>query len=359
MNPINPSKSPQHGQTLLLPGALAPAHWLSSAAVRARLEGLKLVQANWLPVASKRAPAPARQLPHEQWLADLFGWTSGSSGSDLPIRDWFGIPVQLTVGLDHLVLSEVDTPITERDGSVLGEVIKPLLAESGIQLVRHRIQATEVWHLHVESGLSLQVSTPLSAIGRNTQALMPEGPDGARWRKLVHEIEMAWHCAGPDLRFASAEPFPVNSLWLAAPVPARATTHSIAMTPPRVRLIDSGCALTRALIDGSLNSEGEHANPKLWMDARALHPRLQGDLEGWLQALEAIDTTLLPHLHEATQMVLTGSEALSTWVLDTGASQAPTPWSLQGLAARVLGPIGQTSQVSQTRAAHTIFTEPT
>jgi hypothetical protein len=367
---MKPSESPQYGQTILLPGALAPAHWLSSNAVRARLAALNLVQTDWMPMASVQAPSPTRQLPHEQWLADTFAWTSAFSGPRAPIRDWFAIPVQLTVGLDHLVLSEVDTPITERDGEVLALVIEPLLADSGIRLVRHRMNATEVWQLHIEDGLSLEACTPLAAIGRNTQALMPEGADGARWRKLVHEIEMAWHCAGPDLRFASAEPFPVNSLWLAAPTPAAPAPAALASNPgdqtaPQVTLIDTGCALTQAQIEASLTQGSSHTIPNLWMDARALQPRLLGDLEGWLQALEATDALLVQTLPNASQLVLTGSHTLSTWAPPSSTIQTPSPWSFQGLAARVLGPIrqtGQTSQTSQTsqpRAAHTIFTEPT
>jgi hypothetical protein len=319
-----------------------------------------------MPMASVQVPSPARQLPHEQWLAESFAWTSALGGPRAPIRDWFAIPVQLTVGLDHLVLSEVDTPITERDGEVLAQVIEPLLADSGIRLVRHRMNATEVWQLRIEDGLRLEACTPLAAIGRNTQALMPEGADGARWRKLVHEIEMAWHCAGPDLRFASAEPFPVNSLWLAAPAPAAPAPSATGPNPgaaaPQVKLIDAGCALTRAQIEASLTQGNSHSVPNLWMDARALQPRLLGDLEGWLQALEATDALLVQTLPNASQLVLTGSHALSSWAPPSSTRQTPSPWSFQGLAARVLGPIGQTSQASQTsqpRAAHTLFTEPT
>ncbi len=323
-------------------------------------------------MGSVQSPSPARQLPHEQWLADTLRWTSDLDGPCPPNRDWFAIPVQLTVGLDHLVLSEVDTPITEEDGEVLAQVIESLLADSGIRLVRHRINATEVWQLHFEDGLSLEACTPLAAIGRNTQTLMPAGLDGARWRKLVHEIEMAWHCAGPDLRFASAEPFPVNSLWLAAPVPAKTDSktdsNSSAPTAPHVTLIDPGCALTLAQIEASSTPGTDYPSQSLWIDARALQPRLLGDLEGWLEALEAIDAALLPNLPNATQLVLTGGHALSTWTPSSGAIQTPSPWSFQGLAARVLGSSGQTGQTSKTgqtsqttqpRAAHTIFTEPT
>jgi hypothetical protein len=311
--------------------------------------------------ASVQAPSPARQLPHERWLADTFAWTGGFNGPRASIRDWFAIPVQLTVGLDHLVLSEVDTPITERDGEVLAQVIESLLADSGIRLMRHRMNTTEVWQLHLEDGLSLEACTPLAAIGRNTQALMPEGADCARWRKLVHEIEMAWHCAGPDLRFASAEPFPVNSLWLAAPAPAATGPNPGNDAAHQVTLIDAGCALTRAQIEASLTQGNSHSVPNLWMDARALQPRLLGDLEGWLLALEATDASLLQALPNASQLVLTGSHMLSTWAPPSSTSQTPSPWSFQGLAARVLGPISQTSQTSQTsqpRAAHTLFTEP-
>jgi len=320
-----------------------------------------------MPIGSVQSPSPARQLPHEQWLADTLGWTSDLDGFSPPNRDWFAIPVQLTVGLDHLVLSEVDTPISERDGETLAQVIESLLADSGIQLVRHRINATEVWQLHIEDGLSLEACTPLAAIGRNTQTLMPAGPDGARWRKLVHEIEMAWHCAGPDLRFASAEPFPVNSLWLAAPVPAKTGSNSGsnsganqgAPPAPQITLIDPGCALTRVQIEASSTPGSSHPGQSLWIDARALQSRLRGDLEGWLQALDAIDASLLPNLPNATQLVLTGGHALSTWTPSSSATQTPAPWSFQGLAARVLGASSQTSQTSQPRAAHTIFTEPT
>ncbi|NBY18543.1 MAG: hypothetical protein EBQ78_13485, partial [Betaproteobacteria bacterium] len=135
-----------------------------------------------------------------------------------------------------------------------------------------------------------------------------------------------------------------------------------APTAPHVTLIDPGCALTRAQIEASSTLGSVHSSQSLWIDARALQPRLLGDLEGWLAALEAIDASLLPNLPNATQLVLTGGHALSTWTPQSGAIQTPSPWSFQGLAARVLGSssqTGQTSQTTQPRAAHTIFTEPT
>ncbi|NBS98192.1 MAG: hypothetical protein EBT08_18910, partial [Betaproteobacteria bacterium] len=144
---------PSTSRTVLLPGALAPAHWLATSEVRARLQRLSLAHWDLNPAVPALQPEPmgrhARRLPHEHWLAKTLGWTQPTA----PAQDWFAVPVRLTIGLDHLVLSNLDATLTDQEGQLLAQSIEPLLADEGVRLTRHRIESTEVWQLHFERGL--------------------------------------------------------------------------------------------------------------------------------------------------------------------------------------------------------------
>jgi len=292
----------------------------------------------------------ARRLPHEHWLAEALGWDPPSG----PAQDWFAVPVRLAIGLDHLVLSNLDATLTDQEGQLLAQSIEPLLADEGVRLTRHRLKATEVWQLHFERGLNLEACSPLAALGQDTHARMPSGPDAGRWRKFAHEIEMAWHCAGPDQRFASAQAFPVNSLWLAGPVPLNtglAATPKGSQTPRpfgEITVIDAGSAFTQAQIEACANRADAGPDPTLWLDARALPPRLAGDLEGWVSALEAIDSTLKISDIGRTQVVMSGCYALRIWQSGPSAPAQPSAWlghfsipRLVALARRALWSIRQ------------------
>jgi len=334
---------------------LAPAHWLAASEVRARLERLSLAQLKNLKPAvpalePESAGQHARRLPHEHWLAQTLGWDPPSTLA----QDWFAVPVRLTIGLDHLVLSNLDATLTDQEGQLLAQSIEPMLTDEGVQLTRHRLKTTEVWQLHFERGLNLEASSPLAALGQDTHARMPSGPDAGRWRKFAHEIEMAWHCAGPDQRFASAQPFPVNSLWLAGPVPRNsgmpATPHGSRTQRPfgEITVIDAGSAVTQAQIEACANRADAEPDQTLWLDARALHPRLAGDLEGWVSALEAIDATLKMSEIHRSQVVMSGCHALRIWQSGPSAPVESSAWlghfsipRLATLARRALWSIRQ------------------
>ena len=354
MNRSKPILPPSTSRTVLLPGALAPAHWLATSEVRARLQRLSLANWDLSPAVPALEPEPtgqhARRLPHEHWLAKTLGWTQPTA----PAQDWFAVPVRLTIGLDHLVLSNLDPTLTDQEGQLLAQSIEPLLADEGVRLTRHRIESTEVWQLHFERGLNIDACSPLAALGQDTHARMPSGPDAGRWRKFAHEIEMAWHCAGPDQRFANAQPFPVNSLWLAGPVPLNPgipATLTGSQTPHpfgEITVIDAGSAITQAQIGASAHLADAGSRPTLWLDARALNPRLAGDLEGWVTALEAIDATLKTNDLPCTQVVMSGCHALRIWQSGPRAAEQPGAWlshvsipRLAALARRALWPVRQ------------------
>ena len=302
----------------------------------------------------------ARRLPHEHWLAETLGWGPPSG----PAQDWFAVPVRLTIGLDHLVLSNLDAALTDQEGQLLAQAIEPLLADERVRLTRHRFESTEVWQLHFERGLNVESCSPLAALGQDTHARMPSGPDAGRWRKFAHELEMAWHCAGPDQRFATAQPFPVNSLWLAGPVPVNpdlTATHTGSQTPcpiGEITVIDAGNAITQAQIGASAQRADAGSVQTLWLDARALHPRLAGDLEGWVSALEAIDATLKISDIPPTQFVLSGCHALRIWQLGASAPAQPSAQTghfsiprLAALARRAFWRVGQNESPGATSRA--------
>jgi hypothetical protein len=284
--------------TLLLPGTLVPAAWIADASVQAQLARL-----SWIDLLGQTSridsgkrdddsgPLSApRHLPHECWLAHQVPFIT----CPLPATVWFASPVRLAVGLDHLVLEQSDLAITQRTSDRLAQAIAGLLEEDGIVLERLRAageRVPEIWKLHFPSALTIQTASGLAALGRNTRAFMPEGPDARRWQKLLNEVEMAWHLLAEQAPQTDDFPLP-NSLWL-----AQATTFP--NTPTRqftsIRVLSGGDTLSQyrlAECTESAPPEIQTESRRLLVDASALPARLSGDLGAWLAALEAIDLRL-------------------------------------------------------------------
>lgn len=362
----NQARSPALGSCVLLPGTLAPTAWLRSPELQERLRGLRwLTQASTaavvepLPGAETATQPLPRRLPHEQWLHRAFNTSASQSNT------WSALPVMLGIGIDQLHLNEIDVALTSEQADQLERAVKPLLEADQVALERVRCGPSEVWRLRFLQALAVECSSPLAALGQATHRHAPVGADSARWRKFVHELEMAWHCSGPDQRFAAAGTLPVNSLWLAEPL---ALPGPYARHFEQIVLVDSGCTLTETWLTHcaqAMDVEIVHLSDpgaadrlalsvsRLWLDASALRARLADDPHAWVIALEALDRTLERYTAatnpaHALEWVLSGKTALRCRRARSGAdirdAQGASLWQSIRAALR-----GQPKPVRSTR----------
>lgn len=69
------------------------------------------------------------------------------------------------------------------------------------------------WYLRLPQAPELHTH-PLSAVvGRNIDAFLPTGPEGARWHALMNEVQMLFHGADANMQREADRLLPINSLW--------------------------------------------------------------------------------------------------------------------------------------------------
>lgn len=288
---------------LLLPGALLPARWLALPEIRAALATPLLAR---LAAAMPQPPQPAsnpRALPHEPRLAEILGLPGPDAlvavdASDLPTdAHWIVQPAHLNVGMDRVTLvALLAGELSPDETAALLEAAAPTLDDAGWRMGA----AGERWWLSTPTPPDVRLATPLAALGRGVETLLPAGPDARRWRRVGTEIEMAWFDHPVNVARQARNAPTVNGLWLAGRVAAPASDA-------RLRL-PHGHVLSR-LAD---------ATARVALDDGLLAARLDHDPGAWAQALPAVlDRTLAPLLADldagridAIELLLTGDDTL-------------------------------------------------
>jgi hypothetical protein len=121
-------------------------------------------------------------------------------------------PVHLLTAIDHLQLAPGRLALDEDESARLVGDINRHLEGGGFRL--HLSGATDGWHLECAQPLECTGVEPDDASGRNLRDLMPGGPDGARVRSLMNEIQMLLHDHPVNVARAQRRLPAVNSVWL-------------------------------------------------------------------------------------------------------------------------------------------------
>jgi hypothetical protein len=176
----------------------------------------------------------ARALPHETWLARQFGLANrlpvdASPPIALAAMHMFGLtqdtglwfmlnPVHLHVARDHLVLTgQRQLELSDQESRTLFEAARPLFEEAGKFALYGDARN---WFLRADAWNDLQTATPDATRGHNIDIWMPHGPGERDWRKLLNEIQMAWHAHPVNTERQERGLTPVNSIWLWGGAPA-------------------------------------------------------------------------------------------------------------------------------------------
>jgi hypothetical protein len=330
--------------TLLLPGALIPAIWLSDATLRQSLTESPL----WrllkpLRIVSRRHyPAKPNTvlhvLPHEQWLATVFNQPKPdqmfalTQVLDLPERIakqasdplWRIDPVFLSLATDHIKLGNARlNDLSMAQAQALIRELDPALEAAGAQIF---IGTPQRWYLSWPSLGALNTSSAAIALGRSVQIYQPTNGatdelDVARqWRRFASEVEMTWFQSPVNQQRSQSELLAANALWLQAK-PERL----LSLAPSPFAKVDSDDDLALALQACSVKTVTHN---QLLCRHALLSARMNADAWEWAQALAQIDGAALNAIEQTItqggntiELILTGEQSCTRLLLG-----ARKPW---------------------------------
>ncbi|WP_019939276.1 hypothetical protein [Bordetella sp. FB-8] len=221
------------------------------------------------PHARGCTPFEAWQLEHAgyavqpglPWGAGLGPLLAGKQACRDGRAVWLGELVHLALGTDRAALlpaGQMDLSVEE--SQALLEAARPLFQDTGFSAEPLDAQR---WRLFLPEGLNPETASPQAVAGQPLDAWWQHDASTRPWRRLLNEIQMAWHEHPVNESRAARGMAPVNALWLyggAHPWPAPER-------PDQARILDS-----------------------------LLEPQRLGDWATWLNALEDLDRNHLAPL---------------------------------------------------------------
>lgn len=210
--------------TIVLPGALVPAPWAPDVLAQARAPRLAQRLRRAQVSGDEQRPA-GRELPHVGALWRAFGGTGDpvtapyawqactGQAPDPGLALWRCDPVHFQFARDDLLVAPLAAheALAADEADSLGALAETAALEHGARLLR---PAPVYWWLAADAPWSLETRSLDAAHGASVRALWPHGPDAARWRRLLTDVQMRWH-EHPVNAAREARGLPaVNALWL-------------------------------------------------------------------------------------------------------------------------------------------------
>jgi hypothetical protein len=215
-----------------------------------------------------------------------------------------------------------DAAVTPDESSALAAEAAEIMTAFNATL---RVFDPSHWFLSFDTPWPLTTVGYDAALGRSAEQVLPEGDAAARWRKLLTEIQIAWHQHPVNERREAAGVRTINGLWLHGggvwrELPRR-PFESIAAGDAAIQ----GWALASGVAPSSLLSPdarptGVAAALIYWPDLHRF--AIQGDWDGWLTTLAQFDGELEAQVAHAfgngfsdVSLVLAGRETVRSVVL--------------------------------------------
>jgi hypothetical protein len=279
--------------SVVVPGALIPAP-IAADVIGAALRDAPLRLA--APLARAQVDAAIDVAPacvgaaHLDWLWRRFAgetraqaapvtapyaWRALDAATPPPAALWQADPVHFAFARDHVLVTPL--PTLGADGADEADEADALAqeAQQSLDAVDARLHRHgRHWFIAFDRPWSLTTTPLAAALGESAQSHLPEGDDAGRWRRLLTDVQIAWHHhpvnAAREARGAPA----VNGLWLhgggAAPdaLPATSLTRVVADDPAvRGWAVAAGVAAERVVADESLAADrlgvgGDHGSDR-------------------------------------------------------------------------------------------------
>jgi len=298
---------------IVIPGAL-PAPSVAAELARRLPQQAPTLHA-WLQAGAGRAePFDVREqgcTPYEAWLLQQAGYASqeglpwgaglgpllaagaaapggadpGTASAAEPV--WLGELVHLALGTDQaMLLDPSDMDLRAGEAAALYETALPLFEGTGFAA---QPLGPQRWRLHLPEGLRPATASPRAVASGSLEGWWQHDAATRPWRRLLNEIQMAWHEHPVNEARAARGVAPVNGVWLyggASPWPRRAAAAAQVL-------------------------------------AELEAPHRAGDWAAWLDALAALDATRLKPLAGRggippgrTELLLLGDDRLARLSLE-------------------------------------------
>jgi hypothetical protein len=196
--------------------------WPASAGTEP-YSGLALPALETLLARGRRAKTPGGSA--ERWLAAQYRLPDalplaafslrgdgGEPGTDCWIR---ADPVHLRVHGDRLVLADASQlAVTPEESRECVAALNSHFASEGISFIAPH---PERWYARTAQEPHLRTTPTSEAAGRSIETLLPQGDDGARWRRIINEAQMLLHeLPCNEVREQQGRPA-INSIWTWGP----------------------------------------------------------------------------------------------------------------------------------------------
>jgi hypothetical protein len=208
--------------TLVIAGALLPAPLARD--IVAALPDDRLVRC--LAHAQVMAEMSATPIgaPHLGWIWQGFGgqgdlvsapflWTGEQPAQAAQV--WQLDAVHYRFARDHLLVTPLDdAPPSDDELAALEPDLSRALAELAADALPQLQRTAQGWLLALARPWRLAASPLAAAIGQSAQLHWADGDDGPLWRRLLTEVQTAWHAHPINQRRESEGRNAINGLWL-------------------------------------------------------------------------------------------------------------------------------------------------
>lgn len=344
---------------LLLPGALLPAP-IARDVLRAAPGP---VFARLLKGASAPSRAPLvetetlSQATHWVWLWAAFSGRGGLpvtapyawaalGGPRLATEVWRARPCHLALSRDHLLLASLAAdPPGAQEIAARAPALRAAAAEAGFQLQ----ELDGEWFLSRKTAWEIAVRPWESQLGATVGPHSVSGPATLAWRKLLNEVQMAWHEADLDETREAADRLTINGVWVDGGgrwqrLPP-SNFRSVLANEPAVRGWALAAGLAPTQVCGVQDDWPAVPDPRRPGDRLAVlddlvAPHRDEDWGAWLAALPALQARVerlaagaLAQGAREVRLVATGREQASTVALTPPGWRFWRRWQQQDVAA--------------------------
>lgn len=241
------------------------------------------------------------QLPAGEFPAGALGWLG--EGGDPGQAGWLRAdPVHLRPDRDQLVLFDAAAlDLEASEAAALVAACNSLLREDGMEL---HAPVPDRWYLRADQPMRLRTVPVAAVAGRYLQGHLPQGEDAPRWLSLMTELQMLLHQASENSLREDAGKLTVNGVWFwgggRLPTVVGGDWQTVVADEPIVRGLARASGATPLPVPTHADQLPgvDHCLTVLTPLAEALRA---GDLEGWRQALEMLESRFLMPLLQRLQ----------------------------------------------------------